>query len=251
MTITKNEVFANKIPALVSWESPFASKIILLFHSFLHSKEDMLSFSHKLVQKGYICVSIDIDRHGDRGNYQKPFPWQHFYDVIFSTLYEIPIVLDQLEEWKGEKINNVTTLGVSMGGMIALSSPVIDKRINRVVSILSSGNYAELARNDQVTILRRFFSDNKFDKDTYYSSIERNAQNCDPYYHVSSYQKIHLLMINGTMDNVIPIGCVENFQKKLFEANDERLQDYQFIKIPGAGHELTNDMIKYAINWIP
>lgn len=250
MVMTKKAVINNRIPVLISWEYPFVSKVVLLFHSFLHSKEDMLPFSHKLAQKGYLCINVDIDRHGDRENYQDQFPWQSFYDVVFQTANEIPIILDQLEAWKGEKLKNIATLGVSMGGMISLSAPIIDKRVVRVVSILSSGNYSELSRVNHATVLRRFFSDNQLDKESYYRSIDENAQLYDPIHHLSVFRRVCLLMINGTMDNVIPIASVEKFQKILSEQNRDFLQNYEFVKIPGAGHELMNRMVSRAIDWM-
>lgn len=245
------EIWINDIPALCCSNGKDERKrLVVLYHAYLDTKEFMLNFAYKLAEIGFLAVAVDLDRHGERANYNKKFPWQEFYNTIFRTAQEINTIIDYFVANGNAQNGNVTVLGTSLGGLTAFAAAIRDERVCNIATILASANFPQLARVGQTSTLKRFFSDNICNKDDYIENVEKMSVIYDPYYNISSLPPKRIFMINGTVDMAIPFLIVEDFQQKLKLAYKDISDKLEFISVPGAGHFLSRDMYDKVLNWM-
>ncbi len=242
----------NDIPFICCTNGePGKKKLVVLYHSYLDSKEFMLNFAYRLAEMGFLAVAVDLDRHGERDNYVVgKFPWKEFYNTVFKTAQEITTVINYFVEKEEVENGNITVLGTSMGGLTAFAASIVDERVNNIASIMASANYPQLARVKETSTLRRFFSDNIYCKDEFIKNVEKKSEIFDPYYNISMMPPKRIFMINGTVDMAIPIKIVEDFQEKLISEYKDKRSNLKFISIPGGGHLLSREMYEETLIWV-
>lgn len=253
--ILVKHVWIKEIPALIILKEENKNKIeihkaVIIYHSFAHSKENTIYIGYELAKLNFICVCIDMDRHGERTNVLKRFPYQFFYNCMFCTALEISRVIQYLIDDYKIQDHEVTVMGISLGGMTALAASVIDRRVKNIITIASSANFTELAKYKNNSALARVFSDNRYDINELIEQTLEMSKKYDPYYNIDKIQDKNILMINGSLDTEIPFKIVKKFQDKVNNngAIDEKKRD--FIIINGLGHQIQNIMIEKACVWL-
>lgn len=245
------EQLFNTIPVIcISKKSEEKQKLVLLYHQFLDRKESMLNFAYRLAEYGFFTVCIDIDRHGDRSNFENKFPARELYNVLFDTAEEVVSVIDYYCENHHILPDNISVLGVSLGGKVAITASMMDNRITHVVALLSSPNFPEIAKRHNEKVLSRFFADNAQCDETYIQEINVRSKLLDPYYNIDKFASKNSLLINGLLDTTFPIEIIKDFQQKLQSSNSAKDTYHDFEFISKAGHQLNNGMIHTAIQWI-
>lgn len=252
--IIKHIYINGSIPALIIKSTKINSgilrKTVIIYHSFAHAKENTIYIGYELAKQGFICLCIDLDRHGERMNVSEKFPYQYFYDCMIQTALEIDVVINYLTGNEAVTENDITVMGISLGGMAAFSAAVIENRIQNIITIASSANFTELARHNRKPSLARILSDNQYNIDEVISNTLQLSKEFDPYYNINKIENKNLLMINGGLDTEIPIRIVKDFQNKLENYNSIFRSKRDFIIMNGIGHQVQNIMIKKACEWL-
>lgn len=249
-TIWYEKLF-DQIPVICASNNQVSNqRLILLYHQYLDRKESMLNFAFRLAQENYFTVCIDIDRHGDRNNYDKKFPSRELYNVVFQTAEEVSSVIDYFAQIYNIHTDNVAALGVSLGGKVALASSMKDERITHVASLLSAPNFPKIANEHKEKVLTRFFADNSTYSKEYLREINENAKIYDPYFNIEKFTNKQSLFINGTLDTTFPISMIKDFQEKLHKYNEKNDSIHEFVAMPGTGHQINNEMIGMTMEWI-
>lgn len=241
----------NHIPAIIVRRnlSNVLQNSIIIYHSFAHSKEDTLNIAYFLAEMGFMCICVDMDRHGERDNYNEKFPYKYFYSSMFNSAKDITQIIDYLNE--DENIHqDISVVGISLGGMAALTSGVVDRRVKNIVTILASGNFIRLAQQKNSRVLSRILSDNQYDKEYMIKNTESLSKLYDPYYNCEQFSDKRLLMINGSIDMVIPLKIAKDFINRISDCNYANKENYELVVINGLGHEVHKIMIDKACIWL-
>lgn len=248
--IQKDKV--GNIPLLISKIDSYTvyKGLVIVYHPFLKAKENMLPYTYVMAESGFIAAAIDMQRHGERDNYEEKFPWQEFYNTAFETADEITDIIDYFLENYTFEHSEVTVTGVSLGGIAALSASMLDERIKNIALIVSSGNFSALARVRKRSVLRRFYTDNQCDETKFLADVDNNAKKYDPYLAPQKMRGKKLLMINGAFDFAFPPQIVKDCQGKIMEVKQDEEWMLEFIEMKNTGHEVNNKMISVLFNWI-
>jgi esterase/lipase len=242
----RSTVINSNIPTLICCAENTKKNPIIIYHAFLQAKESMLQFAYQLAKLGYFAVCIDINRHGDRKNAAKKFPWNEFFEVVFETAEETSSIINHLEKFESIDCSQISVLGVSLGGLSAFSSALSDARIKNIITLLSTGNFMSLAENKKHNFLKRFLSDNNFDEKNFLERVKLKSGIWDPYYNIEKLTDKNIFMINGEMDFQIPISVVKDFQQKITETS---VGKNKFLHIKSGGHYISKDMADSAMDW--
>lgn len=115
-----------------------SNRTLIVLHTRGGTRQDMLEFSLPLWQAGFNLALIDLRGHGRSGGTFFTFGYHEWQDV--SGL------LDYLEQRQQGLTQDVTLLGVSAGGAVAIAAAARDNRIQRLVSIAA---FADLEQTIQ------------------------------------------------------------------------------------------------------
>ncbi|MCP4152887.1 MAG: alpha/beta fold hydrolase [bacterium] len=260
--MTKNDIMVTQSSLggrqvlFCSKNSPGKKPLLFLFHRLLQSKEFELPFAYYLAESGYFVILMDFPGHGDG---EEGFFKQGQYD--FNSLFEnIVVSVSRVKESIGNlreanpapghiDMDRIGIVGVSLGGMVALTAGYMLEEISFVVSVISCARWYELVQKGTFDAFR-FFSTTKEVMNA--AKAKKVIDVYDPYYHVEEYGNKPLLLVSGLMDRTFPAVLVEPFFQELerhYKKNDnpERICWKAYYK---NGHELTYDMIRDTINWL-
>jgi uncharacterized protein len=104
-----------------------STQTVILLHSRGGTRQDTLEFSLPLWQAGFNLAMIDLRGHGESGGEYFTFGYHEWQDV--SSL------LDYLETRADGSATDVTLIGISAGGAVAITAAAQDRRIRRLVTI--------------------------------------------------------------------------------------------------------------------
>ncbi len=229
-------------------------KVIFLFHRLLQSKEFELPQAYMLAQAGYYVVLLDFKGHGERQNsftQSRKYDFDLLFDDVAGMVDDVEHVLEVLQEegLADLDLESVGMVGVSIGGMVALTAAYRLKKVQFAVSIISGAHWWPLVAEDSFLSFR-FFSTSKHVMTP--ERVRAAVEQYDPYYHIEEFAGKPILLVNGSMDMAIPLKTVEPFYKKLsahyFEQNyGERVCWYKYGK---CGHEVTPWMMQDIVDWL-
>lgn len=247
--VTIKQENINGIPVIVAVSGNAHKKLVLFYHQFLRTKEDMLPLIYLLAKMGYVAIAPDMRSHGERIDYTGEFPWQRFYESAFETAEEASNVIDYAFDRYEIEYKDVTVIGASLGGIAALSASMTDERIANIGVIISSGDFSSLCRVKKRSVLRRFYSDNNYDENEFVKDVDVKSVTYDPYLNMERMLHKRILMINGSFDLAFPVDVVTRFQKKMMEYKKEELDTMEFYLLKNAGHEFNNEMRNIVCEW--
>ena len=143
--------WVDHVPLL--WLEPAASssvrRLALALPGLSGAKESMVTpFLRDLAAAGFVAVSFDPWQHGERGtenreqlsrrvfgNFRR-----HFWPILGNTTIDTLRVID----WAVATLNvrpPVYMIGTSMGGDIAVAAAGLDRRIERVATVVSTADW--------------------------------------------------------------------------------------------------------------
>jgi pimeloyl-ACP methyl ester carboxylesterase len=207
---------------------------------YLQYTKNLTAIKDSLLDLGFSLVIIDAKYHGERTyelsfrnpSYLPPQRSQNiddaniFYDMTVSTVKEVRLIMDYLEEvYKNAKIK-FNLVGYSMGGAFSLILNGIEDRINCVVAC--------------VPPLSRPFSE--VEELNWSNEVAEKMKAISPLY-AAKDQKSPVALLMGKTDFFIPEQEARTYY-------DEILIDDKKIKFYDSGHELPDQYIEDVINWI-
>lgn len=207
---------------------------------YLQYTKNLTAIKDSLLGLGFNLVIMDAKYHGERsyelnfrdaGTLPPGFSKSQadadiFYDLYISTIKEVRLIMDYIEDSQKESKTKFNLIGYSMGGSFSLILNVIDERINCVVAC--------------VPPLARPFSE--LENLNWSGDISDKMKAISPSY-IATDQKSPIAMLIGKVDPFIPVDEAREFFKQI-PIDDKKLKFYD------SGHELPTDYIQDVINWI-
>ena len=212
--------------------------VVLFYHGLHTSKETHEPELRSLAGQGFLALGIDFQGHGERaiGDLKAflaraPWPDQAFR-FILPTLEEIPLLIDVL---MGEGYRRFGLMGISLGGLLAFGSPLVEPRLEAVVSILgcpywgSLPNATEPERPD-LRYLRH-----------------------SPHHFPHSFERVRLLAWNGGQDVNIATPMTRKFMEDV-AARFPHHPGLEYREYPESGHFMRpqdwQDGWSYSLDWL-
>lgn len=229
-------------------------KAIFLFHRLLQSKEFELPLAHALANAGYYVILLDFKGHGAREN-SFNLSRKYDFDLLFSDVVgmvdDIRAVLTMLRE-RGRSdvdLTSIGMMGVSVGGMVALTAAYMLKEVQFAVSLISSACWWPLVEQDSFCSFR-FFSTSRHVMAP--ERVKAVVDQYDPFHNIEKLDYKPILMLNGTMDMAIPMKEVTPFYEKLSKHYQEQAVGERVCwkKYSKCGHEVTPWMIHDILEWL-
>ena len=111
------------------WFIPGAmpNRTVIILHGLGAARHHMLTFGLPLQQAGYNLAVMDLRSHGESGGEFFTYGYHEWQDVVG--------LLDWLERQVPEAVEDVTLIGVSVGGAIAIPAAAHDDRIDQLITI--------------------------------------------------------------------------------------------------------------------
>lgn len=194
-----------------------SKKTLIVLHSRGATRQDMLEFSLPLWQAGFNLALIDMRGHGRSGSDYFTFGYYEWQDV--SGL------IDDLERRHPNVTNDITLIGVSAGGAVAISAASKEPRIKRLVTVASFADLT-LAIKQQVPWLPEFWRSRAIKEAEQMGKF--SIAETSPLNKIQQI-KCPVLIIHGAKDTYIPFED----GKKLFS---KAVGKKQFYAIPEATH---------------
>ena len=197
-----------------------SKRTLVILHTRGGTRQDTLEFGLPLWQAGFNLAVIDLRGHGESGGQYFTFGYHEWQDV--SGL------LNYLEARQDGSATDVTLIGISAGGAVAVSAAARDPRIKRLVTIASFADLGETIQQ-QVPWLPGFWRIRAIQEAERIGQFK--VQATSPVQAIQTV-KCPVLIVHGAEGTYIPL---EN-GKKLFESATSRKE---FYAIAGGSHENT------------
>ncbi|MFS2224329.1 esterase [Pantoea sp. B65] len=212
------------------WRQPLPT--IVFYHGFTSSKEVYSWFAVALAQAGFRVLLPDAAQHGSRYNGDAQQRLGHFWEILRSSIDELPPLEAALRERGLVADGRFAVAGASMGGMTALGAMARYPQINSVACLMGSGYFMSLSQ----TLFPPLVADTP-------EQQQRLAQRLAP---LAAYDVSHqlaslanrpLLLWHGEADDVVPAAETVRLARALREASlDSHLT---FLTEAGVGHRIT------------
>jgi len=248
-TVERTYVGKDRIPTLIFHKDGTRKPLVICQHGFTGNKESMLKTCLVLADAGFVAVSIDAVKHGERRDpdiiaslSQDP---TLFFHILAGTAEDVGKVIDHVAENLGVDLERVGMMGVSMGAIITLLAATMEERLKAIVSVIGGANFQILIRKSalykvglETKVLEQFAQ-----------SAGELIRRYDPINNVQLFRSIPVLLLNGERDDLIPLECASSLHEALkphYQAAPDRLR----MKVyQGIGHEYTPDMEREAFEW--
>ncbi|WP_375324270.1 alpha/beta hydrolase family protein [Flagellimonas sp. GZD32] len=207
---------------------------------YLQYTQNLTSIKDSLLQMGFNIVVIDAKYHGERSyelNFRNPGSLppmrsknvedaQTLYDLYASSVKEVRLIMDYLEERFPSQNIKFNLIGYSMGGALSLILNNVDPRIHCVVACVPpmSRPYSEIAELN------------------WSQEISEKLKAISPLYSITA-QKAPVAMLMGNSDFFIPENEANTFYNNLTLENKK-------LKFYDSGHELPNSYMEDVLQWI-
>jgi len=224
--------------------------LVICQHGFSGNKEGMLGTCLKLANEGFVAAAMDAVKHGERRDPDLlaslgEDPSQMF-QILIGTAEDVRTTIDYLGEVLGVDQKMVGMMGVSMGAITTLLAATMEDRLNAAVSVIGGADFQTLVRKSSLE--RIGLSVGQMTQ--FVKSAGELIKRYDPINNVQRFRTIPLLLLNGELDDLIPLECAQSLYEALkpqYQATPERLK----MKVyPGVGHEYTHEMEDEAVDWL-
>lgn len=207
LSVTYSSTHGERVPALLALPATARPPLpcVILMHGLGGSKEGMKPFWQELTKAGYACFAIDAQFHGERpkgpgGQALLLYPYSG-RDALAQTVVDLRRGVDFLQtrdEVDGKRIGYA---GVSMGAILGAITAGVDSRIAAAVLIVGGGDWDVLLAK---SVLSLAGDKNLKDKATR-ESVVAALDPLDPVRWVGRISPRPVLMINGELDNIVPV----------------------------------------------
>lgn len=207
---------------------------------YLQYTKNLTAIKDSLLGLGYNLLIIDAKFHGERSyqlNFRDPSTLppmrsksqtdaKTFYDLYVSSIKEVRMLMDHIENTSADTSPEFNLIGYSMGGGFSLILNTIEERINSVVACVPpmSIPYTQV------------------EKFNWPSELAEKMKAISPLFSATN-QKSPVAMLMGKTDFFIPVHEAQSFYNAI--PNDAKQ-----LKFYDSGHELADKYIEDVIKWI-
>jgi len=249
-TLERTYIDGGRIPALLFHTDGAKKPLVICQHGFTGNKESMLTTCLMLADAGFVVVSIDAEKHGERRDPEvlrrlSQDPAQ-FFHILLGTVEDVRRVIDYVGENLDVDLQRVGMMGVSMGAIITLLAATVEERLKAIVSVIGGANFQVLVRKSS---LYRVGLEPKL--------VEKFAQSAgeligryDPVNKAHLFRSIPVLLLNGERDDLIPLECATSLYEALKPHYQDAPERLRMKVYEGIGHEYTSEMEKEAVEWL-
>jgi uncharacterized protein len=213
-------------------------RLAIMVTGLTGSTKDTLPYINDLADAGFLALSFDPWQHGGRGtespdaiamrvfgNFRR-----HMWPILGQTTLDTMRIIDWAIGTLGVR-ESVVMGGVSMGGDIAVAAAGIDRRIERVATVVSTPDWlrpgmrnlmnpAEVLSPGEPDAYARFFYD---------------ALN--PLTHINAYARAPWIkFVCGAMDSHVPPDGALRFQQALQSEYPRAARHVEVKLVPGMRH---------------
>jgi len=221
--------------------------LVIMMHGLAARKENVLPYAYYVATEGYHTILFDAHDHGELEtaqfkNYSDPEKMAHMFTVIFKSSKNIDTIISAFADIRSVDNHSVGLIGFSMGGMIVYDyicrhrSP----NVRAAVPIIATPEWGKTVRKNLArdSVYAKHFNEEKI------SQIE-NRQPC---HYLSTLKDFPLLMLNGELDEIMPIDDTKEFYQQAKQHYTKEAL-IQLIEYRGVGHTPTFEMALDAISW--
>lgn len=214
---------------LLHLEGRTAGPLVIVQHGYTGNKESVLTLGLQIAGRGYRVILPDARLHGERRtqDFEARFGADFertFLEVIEGTAEDVSKLIDAFAD------GPVGMVGISMGGFITHLTLTQDKRIEVAVPLIGSPSFWAPVR----------FSPEE---------AARLAE-IDPAAHPEWYPPCAVLMQNGALDELVPIGPTYEMAARLQPYYADTPERLQFITYPDVAHDVTPEMVAATLKWL-
>ncbi|KAJ7716811.1 Alpha/Beta hydrolase protein [Mycena maculata] len=210
-------------------------------------------------QKDLMVIAFDHRNHGTRlrdevGNLDfkaNPKHVHDMYSIQTGTAKDVSFVMDFLEAYlfpSGERsVAEWGVAGVSLGGHSTWIAAATDPRVKIAIPIIGCPDYLGLmvprAEADGISVGPPHFPEGLL------SLIRSEALSALPYTSKGDENPFlgkNVLVLSGGRDPVVPWSASQAFVEGLEVGTGNK----EYIVVPNAGHEVTPEMVKAAVEYI-
>jgi len=249
-TLERTYIDEERIPALIFHTDGAKKPLAICQHGFTGSKESMLTTCLMLADAGFVAVSIDAEKHGERkdpeilsGLSQDP---SQFFHILAGTVEDVRKVIDYVGENLDVDLERVGMMGVSMGAIITLLAATVEERLKAIVSVIGGANFQVLIRKSS---LYKIGLDTKL-VEKFAQSARELIEKYDPINNAHLFRSIPVLLLNGERDDLIPLECASSLCEALKPHYQDAPDKLRMKVYKGVGHEYTSEMEKEAVKWL-
>ncbi len=209
--------------------------LVILQHGFKNKKESMLKFGKSLADQGFFVICPDAYAHGARDE-----EGANLLEIIVRTAEEYDGIIGHYETDKRVDVSRLGISGFSMGGCICFYYTAYGKYKPKAIAPTITTPYFQQLIGTQLG--RSGFSSGDglyVEEDP--EQIERINQftrEHSPFKDYKVFGELPVLMQNGEEDTYVTNEGVE----KLMRAVGNDNPNMKLIYIPGARHQVTEDM---------
>ena len=249
-TLERTYIDKGRIPTLIFHTDGAKKPLVICQHGFTGNKESMLTTCLMLADAGFVAVSIDAEKHGERKDPEilkslSQDPTQ-FFQILAGTVEDIKKVIDYVGENLDVDLKRVGMMGVSMGAIITLLAATAEERLKTIVSVIGGANFQVLVRKSS---LYRIGLKMKLVEKVAHSAGEL-IEKYDPINNAHLFRSMPVLLLNGERDDLIPLECASSLYEALKPHYQDAPDNLRMKVYKGIGHEYTSDMEKEAVEWL-
>jgi predicted esterase len=203
-----------------------SGKLIIILHGYGHNAmQSMFYFPPQFAKQGISSLMLTLPFHGERKKYGKN-DGEGFFGLDPTTILahfrqivvDVQTLIDFTENGAIQNVKEISIFGLSLGGMSAVISMGVDKRIRKGIFVLAGGNITEIFWKSIATLpLRRYVYAIKQSYDV--SQKEKEYTEVfllyDPLTFAKFIKNRKVIMINGIQDPVIPKNSTNELRKLL------------------------------------
>ncbi|MCB9225825.1 MAG: dienelactone hydrolase family protein [Chitinophagales bacterium] len=274
MKIEKNIVvpyLQNNIRADVYFKEQNKGKLLLFLHGFKGFKDwgAWHLVAQKFAEEGYIFVKFNFSHNGiGQDNFQEFTRLDLFAQNNYTKeLDNVKTVLNWIEKdkfWNDINVKDISIIGHSRGGGIALQSAFEDRRIDKVITWASICDFnrfgtAENIQNWKEQGYKNFYNGRtKQDMKIgfqFYEDYENNKAKLDIENAVKKLNKPQLI-IHGTADEAVGFSHAQRLKNWNAKAELHLIENANHVfgaKHPYADNHLPKDLgevVKISLGWL-
>lgn len=236
--ITLNHKTVDEIPIYEMYSSHNNGKIIFFFHGQGSRKEEYLFEMVNYVDSGYLCVTVDLEGHGERVISDTVMSVQATVD----TAKDIDTLLDYYDTQSYAKTETFALVGLSQGGSVSYWYAAYGERTPSALVIGSSTPDYQY-QNDDTALQNGKIVDSIWSEDEINAYIYTN----NPINNVERFIDIPILSGNGLDDSVISYKGAEALEQMIVKHGNAHSQFYYFENV---GHDVTEDFMSRVLPFL-
>jgi dienelactone hydrolase len=222
--------------------------LVIMIHGLAARKENVLPYAYYVAAEGYHTILFDAHNHGELETaqfreYSDVEKKVHMFTVIFESSKNITTIITAFADHPSVDSNRVGLVGFSMGGMIVYDyiSRLRSPKVKAAVPIIATPEWGKAIR-------RNVTGDPDYAKHFDEQKILRIEQR-QPSNYLSALKDFPLLILNGELDEIMPIEDTRSFYQKARQ-NYTQQKLIQLIEYENIGHTPTFEMISDAVAWL-